>query len=143
MTEFQRYLKSIGACAEACLWCGERTAEQAWLECERADWLLWWAGRAGIDRKLLVRTACQCARRALRFVPDGESCALRAIEAAEAWCDGQASIDEVRAAAADADAAYDAATAAKKSEHLAMCTVVREMIPFDAIQRELPKENLV
>jgi hypothetical protein len=43
VTKFQSYLrKNIGACHEARQWADERTAREAWDECERADWLLWW-----------------------------------------------------------------------------------------------------
>ena len=110
-TEFQRYLLSVRACAEAREWAGARNARQAWDECERADWLLWWAAMAGVDRKIVVKAACQCERRALRFVPDGEMRPLRAIETAERWCEGRATVQEVRAAAADSYA-YAAAAAA-------------------------------
>ena len=102
MTEFQEYLVRIGACREARIWAGERTAQQAWDECDRADWLLWWAATEGVDRKVIVRTACACARLALRFVPTTEKRPLEAIETAERWCDGLATIDEVMAAGAAA-----------------------------------------
>ena len=111
-TEFQTYLASVGACPDAKVWAAQRSAREAWAECERADWLLWWAATAEIDRKLLVRAACACARLALRFVPAVEVRPLRAIETAEAWCDGHATIAEVNAARAAARAAEDAAGAA-------------------------------
>jgi len=115
MCNFQDYLKSVHACAEAREWAGDRTARQAWDECERADWLLWWARRAGIARKTLVRIACACVRPALAYIPAGELRPLRAIEAAEAWCEGRATIKQVRdayAAAFEAAFAADAANSA-------------------------------
>jgi hypothetical protein len=116
-TAFQRYLSRLGACAESREWAGNRTAREAWDECERADWLLWWATKAGVDHKQIVRAACQCARRALRFVAAGEARPLHCIETVEAWCDGKATIVEVRSArpavcAAAYAAAYAAAAAA-------------------------------
>src|SRR5262245_1185844 len=42
-TEFQRELARLDACAEAREWVGARTREQAWRECERLDWLRWYA----------------------------------------------------------------------------------------------------
>ena len=112
MTEFQTYLKNSGACTDAREWAGERTAQRAWDECERPDWLFWWAARANVDRKLIVRAGCQCARTALKYVTSGEGRPLRAIETAEAWCDGKATIEEVYAAGRAAARAADAADAA-------------------------------
>ena len=110
------YLRSLGACPEAREWAaGYSTLAEAWTACDRADWLLWYAGRHGdVDRRLLVRAACACARTVLPYVPVGEDRPHRAIELAEAWCNGRATIVEVRTAAyaADADAAYAANAAA-------------------------------
>jgi hypothetical protein len=64
------------------------------------------AGPPGDDsRKSIVMAACACARTALEFVPAGELGPLRAIETAEAWCAGRASLNEVRRAAYAAAAA--------------------------------------
>jgi hypothetical protein len=61
-------------CEEAIAWLRTQPADivTAWNACERADWLLWLAGRAGVEPPLLVLAACDCARTALRFVPAGE-----------------------------------------------------------------------
>ena len=129
-------LNELGACSEAIEWC--RGREAAWDACERGDWMLWLCGRLagppGSDsRKPLVLAACECARLSLHLVPAGEDRPRRAIETAEAWCRGEATLDQVRraataaataagwaagwaaadaAAAAAADAAYAAAAAA-------------------------------
>jgi hypothetical protein len=72
--------------------------------------MLWIAARSAAppgddSRKSIVMAACACARTALEFVPAGELCPLRAIETAEAWCAGRASLNEVRGAAYAAAAA--------------------------------------
>jgi hypothetical protein len=103
-----------GACADAVAWVGQRKdPRRAWHACERGDWLLWIAAKVGVDRKLVVRAACACAREALRRVPQGEDRPRKCIEVAERWADGKASIEEVRevsraASAAAASAAADA-----------------------------------
>jgi hypothetical protein len=100
-----------GACGDAIAWCQTQPSyEQAWDACERADWLLWLASWL-CDRKLVVLAACGCARTALKYVPEGEVRPRVAIETAEAWCRGEATIEQVRIAA-DAAAAADAASAA-------------------------------
>jgi hypothetical protein len=71
--------------------------------------MLWLAARAGVDRKLVVLASCACARTALHHVPAHQTRPLRAIESAEDWARGGATtLDEVRLAAADANAAYAA-----------------------------------
>lgn len=70
----------------------------AWRECPQGDWLLFLAARGGVDRKLVVAAMCACARRLLPHLPEGEPRPLAAIETAERWCRGEASLDEVRAA---------------------------------------------
>lgn len=80
----QEHLDSIGACKEARIWAGMRTARQAWEECNRADHLLWWAVKTDANPLSQVRlAACKCARRALRFVSLGNNRPHLAIEAAE------------------------------------------------------------
>jgi len=50
------------------------------------------------DRAGVVRAACACAREALAFVAPRETRPRRAIEAAEAWTRGQATVDAVEGA---------------------------------------------
>ena len=86
MTRLQGHLAAIGACMGAREWAGDRTAAQVWDECERADWLLWWAGTMGRNsHQKIVLTVVTCARTALHYVPDGEERPRLAIEAAERW----------------------------------------------------------
>ena len=114
-------LRRLGACFEATQWAeSQPDAETAWRQCPRGDWLLWIAARVDIDRKLLVRGACACARTALPRVPAGEERPRIAIETAEAWSRGEATIDDVLRAARDAftvwNNAYAAAVAASAAD---------------------------
>ena len=129
-------LKDMRPCDDAVAWL-ESTGlsdQAAWDACERADWMLWLAARCDIDRRVLVRAACACARTALAYVTKGEDRPRIAIETAERWCDGRATIDDVRAhaaAAADAaDAAHAAAAAKVRLTALRdMAAIVRQHIP--------------
>jgi hypothetical protein len=71
--------------------------------------MFWLAEKVGVERKLIVLAACACAREALVNVPAGEYRPRYAIEMAEAWCRGEATLEQVRCAS---HAAYDASTAA-------------------------------
>ena len=111
----QPLLERLDACGDARKWARQRTLAEAWSECPRGDWLLWLAGRLGIDRRVLVAATCAVVRPALRYVPAGEDRPRLAIEAAEAGARGEegVTLERVRWAAADAyDAAADAYDAA-------------------------------
>ncbi|CAB4140596.1 hypothetical protein UFOVP398_54 [uncultured Caudovirales phage] len=110
-------LQSRLACRPAIDWLEQRNSDEMWEQCERPDWLLWWAAPY-VPRTQLVWVACQCARLALPHVTAGDIRPLKAIETAEAWTRGEATLEEVESAAGaaydaydDADAAYDAAAA--------------------------------
>ena len=113
MDDVIKFAERKDACPEAMAWLEtQETPREAWDTCERPDWMIWLAVRRGIDRKVLVRIACDCARTALRFVPEGEDRPRLAIETTERWLIGEATIEEVRAARGAAYAAAYAADAA-------------------------------
>ena len=104
-------VRKAGACDDARKWLDTlpltTTAQQAWDQCQRGDWMIWWwATACPTERPAVVLAACQCARTALTHVPAGELRPLRAIEAAEAWARNPS-----EAARAAAGAASDAAWA--------------------------------
>lgn len=91
------------------LWAGQARLEATDLvhRSERGDWLLWLAGRAGIDRRTLVQAACDCAELAWPHARGTDTlltCML-AVHVTREWCDGRADLDDVRAVAAAAAAA--------------------------------------
>jgi len=133
--------------------CGEAALNDVIQRLERADWLLWLLGHTGTPHREMVRLACLCARRALRYVPEGEMRPLRAIEAAERWVASPTdktaaeaaraaeaawaawvasptdkTAAEAAGAAEAAWAAWVASRAAEAAEHLAMCEMIRREI---------------
>jgi len=102
-------LEALDACSEAVNWVGRKSLKTAWAKCEHGDWLLWYAGKVGVDQKLLVLAACDCAETALQYVPDGELRPAQAIQAARNWCDGTGTAEAAERAAAGAGAAAGAA----------------------------------
>ena len=116
-------LKNLNACQDAVDWCKQySTPEEAWNKCERGEWMLWLLGKLcgssrSKSRKELVLTACQCARLSLKYIPKSEYRPLKAIETAEAWSSGKASLNEVIIAAY----AAKAAKAAAKQNTLKQC----------------------
>jgi len=89
-------LRRLGACGPSIAWCVVRriaTLEEAWLCCERADWLLWLAVRVCADRRLVVLASCDCARKAWCYGREGEDWLPRALDGtlrtAECWAQGE------------------------------------------------------
>ena len=105
MKTWVKPIEQLGACSYALVWAEKfDSLDEAWAKCERGDWMLWLAGRlfdkqGSPEHKALVFAACQCARLALPYVSQGEERPRLAIEAAEAWTRGEATLDEVRKAA--------------------------------------------
>ena len=157
---WQDNLTRLRACDEAVEWAQNyKTFPAAWEACKRGDWMLWLAARSGVDRKALVLAACACARPALKYVPKGEKRPRIAIETAERWARGDATIEDLsltsaasaayaaayaayRAYAASAAAAYaaDAYAAATRTKSLALsASLVRKHITATMIAAEWEK----
>jgi hypothetical protein len=101
-----KYLKSLGACDPAIEFASDYPdLPSAYAACARPDWLFWLAVRTGVTRQPLVLAACACARTALPYAERRER-AVCAIETAEAWCRGEATIEQVCATAVRATAVH-------------------------------------
>ena len=125
----QEKLKTMGACSPAVEWVGARDLKAAWVECERADWMLWFAEEVGVPRPSMTLAACACARTALQYVSAGEDRPRLAIEAAERWA--KHPTERNRKAA---EAAAWAAT------HKQMSVLVRKIIPYQIIKKYAEKK---
>ena len=82
-------IKHLYPCSEAVNWLQSRSVRKAWQICNKPDWMLWAATKLGVNQKLLVLAACDCAETALKYVPKGEDRPRKAIETARAWCRGE------------------------------------------------------
>lgn len=99
-------LIDLGASAEARAWASDYpTLRDAWIACDRVDWLLWLVA-CTLPRERLVWVTCQIARTALVYVPAGEDRPRLEIETAEAWARGETSLEEVSYASYSTNA-YD------------------------------------
>ena len=120
MATLKRLLLSLGACSEAVKWIEKRDLKTAWAECERGDWMLWLCGRMQGKKgwpthQQIVLAACDCAELSLPIFEKKYPTDKRprtALEIVRKWANGEASIDDVRSAAAAAHAAAYAAYAA-------------------------------
>ena len=122
--EFKVLLQTLKACKDARQWAADKTLHEVWTTCERGDWLLWLAGRmeghpGWHTRQQIVLAACACAETALPYVPVYENRPRLAMETARAWTRGEATLEQVGAAADAAGAAADAAYAAAGAAYAA------------------------
>jgi len=112
--EFRKLLIKLGACSEALSWSKGKSLKIVWETCERGDWMLWLAGKM-IDaegwpsRQDVVLAACDCVEPALKYVAKDEDRPRKCTDVARRWAEGKASIEELRTARRDADAAASAA----------------------------------
>ena len=104
--DFKEKLQALNACKEALEWVGERTPEQAWNDCHRLDWMFWLIERVGVDAKLATSVALKCARLVEHLMKDERS--KNALDAVEAWLNGELTLRQLN----DAANAYAAALAA-------------------------------
>ena len=112
-------IAALGACAEAIEWlrasCHPDLAT-AWAACPRAEWMLWLAARCATpgsaEHRAVVAAAADCAGAVLDLAP-GAAGARRAVEAAQAWAQEEASTADCRhARLACALVSYDRVDAA-------------------------------
>jgi len=143
-------VRKMGACPEAVAWLAEhKNPTQAWRDCERGDWMLWLVGKLAGPvgdprRKKLVLAACGCARLSLKYVKAGEERPRIAIETAEKWARGKATIEEVRIAAyaayAAAYAVYAAAYAAYAAAYAAYAAAYAAYAAYAAERAKVLKQ---
>jgi len=71
-----------------------------WQATERGDWMLWTAGAGGVDSRLIVAAAVDCARLVLDLLDeDSLAIAADALARAEQWSEGRVGPGDCRAAA--------------------------------------------
>jgi hypothetical protein len=165
-SKIEELLKSVGACETAAKWAATQpSAEVAWRDCERADWMLWIAAKL-LPRELVVQAACDCAETSIGLIrdPNTQAIAILCIHVMREWAEGLEDLDTVCAVRAFADAAAyaayattgattdasDATAAANASSDAAayeavreqalahMADLVRARIPFTAFVGVLP-----
>ena len=114
----RKKLLKINACGEGMEWLADQTAEDAWATCQRGDWMLWAGSRCGVDLQTITITKVKCARLVQHLMQDQRS--LDALDVAEQFALGNATREQLAAAAADAaNAAADAANAAADAANAA------------------------
>ena len=126
MTALVERLTALHAGRELAAWAGTQPdLATAWRECKRGDWMLWLAGVAEIDRRLLVAAACDCAETALDHVREEDLIAvLLALHVAREFVAGRADKEDASHAAYAASSAASAALVRKRIPAEVICAAV-------------------
>ncbi len=122
ISEFKQRLINLVACTDARNWADGKTASEAWEQCERGDWLLWWSQKENTDLRQLTLAKAMCAKLVIHLMKDERS--IKAVEAAENYGLGLIDLEELNAAAA----AYAAAAAARIATLKKCADIIRENI---------------
>jgi hypothetical protein len=102
------WLRKHEACPEGYAWAVSTcsTMQQVW-DTAKPEWLVWVATRPGVlDDITLRRFACWCTRQVWHLLTDERS--RHAVETAERFCDGKATLEELAAASDEATVAANA-----------------------------------
>lgn len=110
-----KFLDDNGACEDGYEFAIKyETLRDAWDNCERGDWMAWYAEKAGVDKRTLTLVAGLCAETVIHIMKDDRS--VKAVKSAIAYGKGEIDDNELeyaaRTARAAASAAWDAASAA-------------------------------
>ncbi len=116
--KFSELLIKLNACKEAREWALDMPIEEIVEKCHRGDWLLWLARNVNIDKRKFTLAKSYCANTVRYLMKDERS--TNSIDVAIRYGNGQATDDELNAAAAAAAAAAaDAADAAAAAAYAA------------------------
>lgn len=116
-------LRRIGACQSARHWAHNLDLRTAWMTCERGNWLLWFATRLEVKRQRVVQAACRCGRLELEFMTRDKDRTQYMLEVTEAWCRGEATIEQVRSTYNNTITVYVADTATYSAARTAFLSI--------------------
>ena len=88
----KKQLEKIHACNEAIEWIGDRNLEQAYNDCTRADWMIWYANRMNVSNQKLILASALCVNTVRHLVTDKN---LKYLDTAISCGNGQATLREL------------------------------------------------
>jgi len=94
--QFLDWLMRNVACDPAIKWVVDNnlTAQEAWDQCHRGDWLLWWCVAEKVENRLLTLAAGKCAETVIHLMTDQRS--KDAVKASIDYGNGLIKLDELK-----------------------------------------------
>jgi hypothetical protein len=103
-------LKKLRACIEAIEYVKTRkSAVDAWMNCDRGDWMLWLAKRLDVDDRKLTLAKAMCVKQVEHLMKDQRS--LDALEGCFKYAKGELTREELDELASASASAYAASAA--------------------------------
>ena len=104
-------LEKLRACQDAVEWVKtQKSPKDAWMNCERVDWMLWLAKMLNVDNRKLTLAKATCAEQVKHLMNDQRS--LDALEACFRYAKGEITREELNVAASAASAVYASSASA-------------------------------
>ena len=108
-------LEKLNACRDAIEWVKTRKSDKdAWMNCERGDWMLWLAKKLDVDDRKLTLAKATCANQVRHLMKDQKS--LDAIDACFKYAKGEITREKLNVYASSAYAAYYADASAADAD---------------------------
>ncbi len=136
----EEFCSTHHACAEGRIWATDncKTMQQAW-ETARPKWTVWIATRVGVLMARELRLfAVWVARQVQHLLDDPRS--IKALEVVERFANGEATIEELKAARAAAWAARRAAAASARAAAWAAAWAARRYVEAAELPAEVAAE---
>lgn len=110
----------------------QKSSTEAWMNCQRGDWMLWIAKQLNVDDKALTMAKAMCAKQVEHLMKDQRS--KDALQACFDYVNGKITREELNAAAAYAAAAY-AAAAARTNSLKKSADICREYLTKEVLSK--------
>ena len=145
-TKLDIWLKAKNACRPAKKWAAGKTWEEVYNTCDRGEWLCWLFWRTNPEDKRLLTLVKGLQANEIRFLLKDDR-SINRVDTVIAYGKGEATDDDLRTAADDADitdaayaaaidAAYASSAAAARRKNLAISAdIFRANIPIEKINR--------
>lgn len=104
------FLKNHSACGDGFEWAVNAGSMTGWWQiCHHGDWLIWFITHLGLEDRLVIGAAAQCAELGLPHLSEIDQPARGGMDTLEAWLNRNATQEDVAEAGRLADSAFVAA----------------------------------
>ena len=126
-------LENLNACEEAVRWVKtQKSISQAWLNCERGDWMLWLAKKLDVNDKKLTLAKVMCAKQVEHLMKDQRS--KDALQACFDYINGEITREQLNNVAYAAYTAAACTAAVKRTSLKKSADICREYLTDEVLK---------